>query len=704
MTYFRNTQYSFMHHATLKKYPFIRLLAGLIIGILLQWYLEISIYFIVAFTLPIIIAITIFSFLSLSKKYNLRWLQGILYILLISCIGAFITWSADIQNNKSWYGNHYKKGDLVCATLQEPLAEKTNSFKAEATVNAIYENGRWIETKGDILLYLDKDSLPKNISYGSTIIFKKNLQTIANSGNPGCFDYKRYCLFHAITGQVYLKPDEFELLQNKNSSWLNSSLFYLRDLTIQTLQRYIPEPKEQGVAEALLIGYREDLDKDLVQAYSNTGVVHIIAISGLHIGMIYAALVAIFTLFKRNRFTSIVKPIIILLIIWAFTLIAGAVPSIMRSAVMFSFIVVGDCFRLKTNMYNTLAASAFCMLVANPFVLWDVGFLLSYTAVISIVTFQKYIYNLLYIQNKLLNKIWALCSVTLSAQILTLPIVIFYFHQLPSYFLITNLLVVPLSGLVLAGEVILLCLAPLTILATLLGAVIQALIKFMNTFIEFISSLPFAVLKDLHANVLQVWLLYGLITFFCIWFVRKWKTGCIIALSFALLFIATYSVNSLLTANQQKLIVYNVPKQTAIDLIQGNNYFFAGDSEILNNDQLMNYNLKPSHLLYNVAQSNTVQNWLIPNQVTTVAKHSILLIDNNFSVNEQPAKIPVDIIIISKNPKLYMNKLSQQFTCSQIVFDSSNPLWKILRWKKDCDSLHLRFHSVPEQGAFVADL
>src|SRR5579885_513597 len=249
-------------------------------------------------------------------------------------------------------------------------------------------NKKWQQTKGSILIYFDKDSLPENVSYGSTLIFKKNLQPITNSGNPGCFDYKRYCLFHGITGQVYLKANEFKLLQNKNSNWLYSSLFYLRDLTIKTLQRYIPEPKEQGVAEALLIGYREDLDKDLVQAYSNTGVVHIIAISGLQIGMIYAVLALFFARFKRNRVAVLLKPFVILLVIWTFTLIAGAVPSIMRSTVMFSFIVVADCFKLKTKMYNTLAASAFCMLVFDPFVLWDVGFLLSYAAVISIITFQ----------------------------------------------------------------------------------------------------------------------------------------------------------------------------------------------------------------------------------------------------------------------------------------------------------------------------
>ena len=172
-------------------------------------------------------------------------------------------------------------------------------------------------------------------------------------------------------------------------------------------------------------------------------------------------------------------------------------------------------------MYNTLAASAFCMLIANPFTLWDVGFLLSYAAVVSIVTFMKPVYKLLTFPNKILDKIWSLTSVTISAQVLTIPIVIYYFHQFPNLFLITNLFAVPLSGFILYGEILLLIISPFSTIAAWLGGMLQAMISTMNNFIERVNYLPFAVWSDLQLSVLQTWLLYGIIISLCTWLVQN---------------------------------------------------------------------------------------------------------------------------------------------------------------------------------------
>jgi competence protein ComEC len=204
---------------------------------------------------------------------------------------------------------------------------------------------------------------------------------------------------------------------------------------------------ETGVAEALLIGYRDDLDKDLVRAYSNTGVVHIIAISGLHLGMIYGLMLLLLKPFRKYKWMRWAKPLLILLVLWGFSLLAGAAASILRSVVMFSFIVIGESLGRKTNIYNTLAASAFCLLVYNPYFFWDVGFQLSYTAVLSIVLFMKPVYQWLYFKNKLLNAIWQLNAITLAAQVLTLPVILYYFHQFPNLFLFTNFVAVPLIGI-----------------------------------------------------------------------------------------------------------------------------------------------------------------------------------------------------------------------------------------------------------------
>ncbi len=688
----------------LKKYPFIRLLTPLVAGIILQWYLQFSIVSILVAAVIVLLFLVAFSLTGLSLRFSARWLQGVLIILLFGLTGATVTFTKDIRHKPGWLGNNYQAGDSLMLTLEEPLVEKTNSYKALASVNAVKEAGSWENTQGKILVYFKKGNEQPPLGYGSVILLKKVLQPITNSGNPGGFDYQRYCLFQDITAQVFLKDNDYTLLPGTNTSLLQQKLFEIRDAVIKTLQQNIPGNKEQGVAEALLIGYRDHLDKELVQAYSNTGVVHIIAISGLHLGMIYGLMLGIFAPLRRYRLAKWIQPFIILFVLWAFTLVAGAVPSILRSAVMFSFIVIGASIGRKTNMYNTLAASAFCMLIYNPFMLWDVGFLLSYAAVISIVLFMQPVYRWFYFRNKWIDKIWALTSVTISAQVLTIPIVIFYFHQFPNLFLLTNFIAVPLSGIILYGEILLLCVSFIGVAAQFMGVVIGIMVMAMNLFIEYINQLPFAVWNNLQLSVLQTWMLFAVIISACIWLLKKSTNAFVTSLAFLCLFTVSICVDLIARNNQQKLIVYNVPKQSAIDIVQGKSYMFTGDSILIKDGFLRNFHLKPARTLYHSSAAVGNNTGLQKNRIIEVNGKTIMLIDSAINYTSLPNKIRVDIIIVSKNPKVYMSQLQDVFEFKTIVFDSSNPLWKTELWKKDCENLHLRFHSVAQQGAFVMDL
>lgn len=688
---------------TFKKFPFVRLLLSLIAGILFEWYLQIELLFLVfALVVPVFFLLA-YRFLPLSAKFLLRWLQGVFILLLTVIVGALLTYVNNITNQHYWYGKHNNPSSNLLVTIQEPWITKTNSYKALASVSALYTNGSWQKASGNILLYFKKESHAPAMGYGSQLIIQKPIQIINNSGNPGAFDYKRYCLFHDITAQAFLEENDYTILPVSQGSWLNRSLFHLRNTTLNIIQKNIAGQKEQGVAEALLIGYRENLDKDLVQAYSNTGVVHIIAISGLHLGMIYGLMVWLFSFFKRYKVIKWVKPLTVMFVLWAFTLVAGAVPSILRSAVMFTFIVIGEAMGKRSNMYNTLSASAFCMLVANPFLLWDVGFLLSYAAVLGIVIFVHPVYCWLYYQNKVLDKIWKLTSVTIAAQIFTIPIVVFYFHQFPNLFLITNFIAVPLSGLILYGEIILLCFSFIVPLAKGIGGLLYYLLKGMDAFIENINTLPFAVWNNIQLNVLQTWLLLGIFILVCIWLMSKSIRALQFAIATAAAFFLVLNADHIRCSQQQKLVVYNVPKYTAIDLIQGEHYQFTGDDILLKDAFLRNFYLKPARILYRTKTESVKQN-LQANEIININGKTILILDKDVPRKKLPARIPVDVIIISKNPRLYMNQLQQVFDCKLLVFDSSNPLWKIRLWKKDCDDLHLRFHSVADNGAFVMDL
>ncbi|HET6768812.1 MAG TPA: ComEC/Rec2 family competence protein, partial [Chitinophagaceae bacterium] len=472
---------------------------------------------------------------------------------------------------------------------------------------------------------------------------------------------------------------------------------------LSILRTNIKGEKELGLAEALLIGYKDDLDKTLVQSYSNTGVVHVIAISGLHLGLIYWLLTWFFKPLQRRKLKWL-RPILILAGLWLFSFLAGAQPSVLRSAVMFTCIVLGDAFERKSSIYNSLALSALLLLCVNPFRLWDVGFQLSYAAVLSIIIFMQPIYHWFYIKNKALDLIWKMNAVTLAAQILTIPIGIYHFHQFPANFLFTNLLAVPLSGFILLDEIFLCIVSFIPPVAAFLGKIITWLIWIMNSYIERIEKLPFSLWDGLQISVLQTILLLGGAAGLGFWLMDKSKTGFKYALVALLCFVVLRTVSFIQADNRQQLIVYNVAQKQAIDFIDGRKYLFVGDSDLPADDFIQNFHLKPSRLLHRVAPARGFNNYQQQENLLAYKNKKILLINETKYFTPLENQFPVDLLLISGNPKLYFNKLRETFLVKQVVFVGSSPAWKINYWKKDCDSLGIPYHDISEKGAFVMKL
>jgi len=493
------------------------------------------------------------------------------------------------------------------------------------------------------------------------LIITKPLQEIKNSGNPGGFDYKRYSLFQGITHQVFLKENEFKILPNTNKNFFQQFLNKSRVKVLSILRKNIIGEKELGLAEALLIGYKDDLDKTLVQSYSNTGVVHVIAISGLHLGLIYWLLTLILKPLQRKR-VKWLRPALILAGLWLFSLLAGAQPSIIRSAVMFTCIVLADSLTRKSSIFNTLAFSAFLLLCYNPYWLCDVGFQLSYAAVLSIVIFMQPIYNLLYIKNKLLDLIWKLNAVTIAAQILTVPVSIYHFHQFPNYFLLTNFLAVPLSSLIVLGEILLCAVSFIPVIAIFIGKIIFWLIWIMNSYIERIEIVPFSLWDGLQISIPQTILLYGVAIGLGFWLMEKSKTGLKYALAALFGFVVLRTISFVQANNREQLIVYNVPQKRAIDLIDGRKYFFVGDSDLLADDFIRNFHLKPSRVVHRIEPAINFENYQEQENLIVYNSKRIMTIGETKYFAPLEEKIPIDLLLISGNPKLYFNKLAETFS------------------------------------------
>jgi competence protein ComEC len=338
------------------------------------------------------------------------------------------------------------------------------------------------------------------------------------------------------------------------------------------------------------------------------------------------------------------------------------------------------------------------LLCINPFWLWDAGFQLSYVAVLSIVLFMKPVYNLLYVRNKLLDALWKLNAVTLAAQVLTIPITIYYFHQFPVYFLLTNIIAVPLSTIIVFGEIILCTVGALPWLSQTTGNILHWLIVLMNRFIEHMEQLPFALWQHLQINLLQLVALYGFIATISYWLFEKNKIAFIAALGCLLVFVAGNGYSFIITSRQQQLVVYNVPQHRAIDFISGSNYFFDGD------EGLEKFYLDPARNLYRATHADSLPQLQQYGNCFLFNHKRIIVIDRHTRLPDKAEKIRADVVIITQNPRLYLTDLVKTIDCSQLVTDGSNPVWKVNKWRAEAAKLRLSCFSVVDNGAFVMKL
>lgn len=710
--------------------PFVRLLLPLLSGILVQWYYPLSHVVLVPLFIFFFFGLLIYHLLPITYRYKFSSVGGAAVFIALFLFGMLLLWHNDVKKDPAWYGHSLTPNNFISVNIAEPLIEKTNSIKADGNVVSILDStGKSsAATIGKVILYFAKTPKAASLNYGDEIILSASLQKIKNIGNPGGFNYERYAAFQGLYHTVYLRDSDYVVTGLAIKDFFKEAIYNAREYIVNVLQRYVQGNKDAvAVAEALLIGYKHDLDKDLVQAYSNTGVVHIIAISGLHLGLIYLLLVWLFSklpFIKNNRY---LKTAFILVCLWGFALLTGASASVLRSAVMFSFIVLGKYFFRESSIYNSLAASAFLLLCYDPYLLWDVGFQLSYLAVLGIVWLQKPIHRLLwvpsikkpegrdfwlrplntlaYILNWLVREVWAMASITLAAQIATTPISLYYFHQFPNLFLPANIIAVPLSTIILYAEILLVVFSPVSAIATYIGKACYVLIAWLNHIILWFDKVPFSKIDWIFADVASTILLYILFILFAFAFINKSKRALYAAFSALFLFASLHLFYTAGVQHQRKMVVYNISKLRAIDFVSKNQYMFYGDSILLEDAAPRNFNLRPARISMQLLNERTsMPEILQQGQYCQWFDKKIMLIDTAMFFPPQAVKQKIDVVVISKNARLGMPYLAAAIDPEIIVFDASNSLWKIEQWKRECTALNLRHYSVTDSGAFVYNI
>lgn len=544
--------------------PFLRLLLSLTAGIIAgTWLPPLGTLFFV------LICLSFFSLLIINRFYQYRSEipAGILFLFLFFLIGAF---QVQFYNRKPVF---YDNG-VYSGTIAESPTEKPNSIKTLVTLDNFIRNDSVFPTSEKMIVYLEKSPEATNLAFGEKIYFTGKVQSINNRGNPGEFDYKNYLQKQRIYRQVYLK----------NSSWIGTGMVnqksvfvFSENLRNKLLDVYRTQnlgETEFQILAALVIGYRQELDPEVIQVFSNTGAMHILSVSGFHVGILFWGLNLLLGFLKKRQKGKFIYVLAISAIVWFYALLTGLSPSVNRAALMITLYITGENLIRKTSIYNTLATSAMFLLLINPNNLYDVGFQLSYLAVFGIVFLQPRFAVFYTPGNRIFKYFWTILTVSVAAQISTLPLTLYYFNQFPVYFLLTNLFIIPVSQLIIPSGILLLFAHRVALLSGIFSFTTKWLLKTGYFLLQWVDSLPHST--ALVNTDFAVAVILSLLIGFCFLYVAIRSTVILkLILTMALLLVVTSNLNLFKTLRSSYLLFYNNPENPIVYLKTGNHAYIV---------------------------------------------------------------------------------------------------------------------------------
>lgn len=577
--------------------------------------------------------------------------------------------------------------------------EKGRSWKIEARVDGI-RTSRWEEREARIVLYFPKVDFPAPFVYGDVLLIKGQPERPAPATNPGEFDYAKYLALHNIYHQHFVPEGNVLKIGHEPDNVFRDLAYRGRQWAEETLTRFVNGEREHAIASALVLGVTDGLDNELLDAYSSTGTMHILAVSGLHISLIYFILLRLFSPLNRIKGGRWMIAFISLTLLWLYAIVTGLSPSVLRAVMMFSFLALARPWARSTNIYNTLAVSAFCLLLHDPFLIFSVGFQLSYLAVLGIVYIYPRILSMWEPRRVVTVEIWKLCAVSIAAQVVTFPLGLLYFHQFPNYFLLSNLLVVPLSFVVLILGLVLLGVSFINLLGVAMGFCLEWVIRFLNGIVFVMDAFPFSVTEGVYINAWQAMLLLLLISLALTLFEVKKFRYVVYCFAVVCVFASLQWMHFYRDVDIRKLTVYNIYGHSAIDLIDRGQVLFVADSALKSDGQKIRYHIYPNRVIAGVVKAQKdvrVREFAGGRVIVWNGRIILQLTEPEFQV---PEGLRVDWLIVGNNAVRDVAVLANTIHCRTVVLDSSNSFFFASRFLEAAKLHKLEVHSVLHQGAF----
>jgi len=671
--------------------PLIKILAVYVAGILLATYWLKGSWFIyptLFFSLICIIA-------PLAPAYlRKKQLPATLVLLCLFILGVLQTGIITQQQNTQTHGLY--QGYVKVKSFPSPTAKR---IKCIFQLSSGKINEQPIQFPYRITAYLPKTWKDSLLIPGEFLLLSTELRPISHSGNPHSFNYKKYLLQHGITAQAFIKDNE---IYRPHTAQSFNKIHQLRQYCKKQLAEFIPNKGNQGVLQALLLGFKKDLSAELQTIYARAGVIHMLAVSGLHVGIFYFLISAFLSLLRLPIIARWSYYSLLLLSLLLYAALTGFSPSVCRASLMFGCYILARWLKRDTHFYNILAFSAFILLLINPLLLFDVGFQLSYCAVLSIVWLQPKIAALYRPKTIVTKFIWSVTTVSFAAQVGTFPITIYYFHQFPVYFLISNfwaMLLIPI--MLYLGVFVLLC-SPFPPIAKLLGIILNTLTEALNTGIAIIEGIPGSVISSVYWQDSTFILIALGVLFLLHWLTYANKKAFHVGL---LCFVCLIGWNTIQEKKTPTLscTLYQTHSEPVFSIVKPPSAILIGVSRYPNAEEFP-YSIKP-HLAYEkitttrkiaLKTKKDIENGLFQIDTLKVA----WIYDNSWKDITAPTPLKIDFLILSHQTKLSPQKISHLFTPTQVISHNSLVPWEEKKFQEYFSQQQIPYHNTKQLGAW----
>jgi len=680
----------------LQRTPFFRLLLPFLIGIVFYQYVELLPRSLFAlFCLSTILFVLSFIIRSPKLQFQFRWLFGFGIFLFMFSLGYSLT--KELGKTES-FDHLYQKGIYKVELISAPL-EKAKSYLCKVKVISFFDS-TWKPVKGQAILYFQKDFPASKLLFGDMLLVEIEFSSPDRALNPDSFDYASYLYRQGIGATGYIPTGCWQIIAKNTSYSIRRAADICRNYLLEVFRKFRIQGDEFAVLSALTLGYTDNLQPDLRASYSATGVIHILSVSGMHVGVVYIVISFLLGFMNKSQGQKIFRALFIMLFLWGYAFLSGMSPAVIRATLMFSFIAIATCFERKTQIYNTIFMSMLGMLLINPNYLYDVGFQLSYAAVLSIIFFKPVIDKIYHPTNLISGFIWSMFSVSLAAQLGTTPFTLYYFQQLPNYFLLTNFIAIPLSTIVIYLAMALLFVSFIPYLSVCIGFLLNGSVWLLNFVIVTIQHLPYSV-SHISLDIRQSAVLF--LAIFCLsgyYFNRKFAPLIVGLISLLITCIFSFLVNYQ-TLTTKRMIVYAGQKTTHISFINRNqNKVFTTDSTEIKriaNAYWQNQKLQQPIFIHR-------NKWLMDGYVCYEGLRILVLTQNLLNVKTTSKPLELDYLIIGSRLKPKMLQLLECVHPHKIIVDKNISKWYTENIKQICRIKKIGFYSVAEKGAYILNI